>query len=371
MSKNSQILHLFIRYLAHEATDQEKQNVEQWLKKDVANQQLLHSLEPLLHKSQFDSTEWDEDEQWNKIAFKTGLALNQAEPLVETIHQSIWNSIQWLILSPLQWCFGTDRSSFQYVVRFALVVLVIFGCTMGTIIYFKQLQQKRELAYQSTYQEFLTQKGERATLILSDGTSIHLNSATKVRFPVIFAKEKRDIYLDGEGYFEVAHNKKSPFFVHTSDANIRVLGTTFDVTSYSEDNKTQVIVAEGQVAFAGINQQDTVLLTRNQMSRVIHGGSPTIAEVIRTEKYLAWLKNQMVFDNVPLAEVIRQLSRKYDVEFKVHDQTLLNRHIFATYGNESFSQILRSLSYTLGFRYELRGKIVSLYNRHGLESVKY
>jgi ferric-dicitrate binding protein FerR (iron transport regulator) len=329
----------------------------------VANQQLLHSLEPLLHKSQFDSTEWDEDEQWNQIAVKTGLALSQAEPLVDTTRQSRWNSIQWLILSPVQWCFGTDRSSFQYAIRFALVILVIFGCTMGTIIYFKQLQQKRELAYQSTYQEFYTQKGERATLLLSDGTSIHLNSATKVRFPVIFGKEKREVFLDGEGYFKVAHNPRSPFFVHTADANIRVLGTTFDVMSYAEDNKTQVIVAEGQVAFAGINQQDTVLVTRNQMSWIARGGSPTTAEVIRTEEYLAWLNNQMVFDHAPLTEVIKQLSRKYDVTFKVHDARLLNRHIVATYGNESFIQILQSLSYTLRLRYEMSGKVVLLYNR--------
>jgi ferric-dicitrate binding protein FerR (iron transport regulator) len=243
---------------------------------------------------------------------------------------------------------------------------LILGGTVGTTVYFKQLQLKRELAYQSTYQEYYTQKGERSTLLLSDGTSIHLNSATRVRFPVVFAKEKREVFLDGEGFFEVAHSKSSPFIVHTADANIRVVGTTFDVTSYSEDHKTQVIVSEGQVAFAGTQQQNVVLLNRNQMSCVIKGGCPTTAEVIRTDKYLAWLKNQMVFENATFAEVIKQLSRKYDVAFEVHDPNLLNRHIVATYGNESLSQIIRSLSFSLRFQYEVRGKVVSLYSRQNL-----
>jgi hypothetical protein len=75
----------------------------------------------------------------------------------------------------------------------------------------------------------------------------------------------------------------------------------FNGTSYSEDNKTQVIVSEGQVAFAGTQQQDVVLSNRNQMSCVIEGGCPTTTEAMRTDKYLEWLKNQMVFENATIS----------------------------------------------------------------------
>ncbi|MGD0036535.1 MAG: FecR domain-containing protein [Bacteroidota bacterium] len=369
MSNNPQTLRFFIRYILGEETYEEKQKVEHWLKKDATNQQLLRTLEQLLHESHIDLTRWNEDELWNKFASKAGLALSQAKPLDEVKPRSDMNIIRRLVLSVMQWCFGTNRSSFQYVFRLAIIVILIFGSTVGTTVYFKQLQLKRELAYQSTYQEYYTQKGERSTLLLSDGTSIHLNSATKVRFPVMFAKEKREVFLDGEGFFEVAHNESSPFIVHTANANIRVLGTIFNVTSYSEDNKTQVVVSEGQVAFTGTHQKDVVMLNRNQMSCVIKDGHPTTAEAIRTDKYLAWLKNQMVFDNATLAEVIEQLSRKYDVAFEVHDPNLLNRHIVATYGNESLSQIIRSLSFSLRFRYELRGKVISLYSNQDSKSL--
>jgi ferric-dicitrate binding protein FerR (iron transport regulator) len=361
MSKNPQVLRLLIRYILSEATDKEKQKVEQWLKKDIAHPQLLRSLEQLLHESQFDLARWDEDELWNKFASKAGISLSQAESPDEVPLKQNNNIFLWPILSVMHWCFGVNRSSSQYLFRFAVIVLFILGGAIGTAVYFKQLQQKRELVFQSTFQEFCTQKGERSTVVLGDGTRIHLNSATTVRFPVMFAKEKREVLLDGEGYFEVAHNKSSPFIVQTANANIRVLGTMFNVTSYSEDNKTQVVVSEGQVAFAGTQQQEVVLLNPNQMSRVIKGGLPTTAEVIRTDKYLAWLKNQMVFENVTFAEVIKQLSRKYDVVFEVHDPVLLNRHIVATYSNESLSQIIRSLSFSLRFQYEQRGKVVSLY----------
>jgi transmembrane sensor len=353
MSKNPQDLRLLIRFIVGEATEKEKQKIERWLKKDVKNEQLMQSLEQLLHKPQHEFTQWDEDELWNKFASNTGMTLSHTgSPDEVKLKQNV---------SFFQWCFGINRSPSQYVFRLAIITLLLLGGSMGTAIYFKMLQEKRELAYQSTFQEYFTQNGERSTLLLGDGTSIHLNSATKIRFPLVFAKGKREVFLDGEAYFEVARNETSPFIVHTVDANIRVLGTLFNVTSYSEDNKTQVIVSEGQVAFGGVKQQDEVLLRRNQLSRVVKGGSPSTAEVIRTDKYLAWLKNQMVFENATLAEVIKQLSRKFDVEFEVLDPSLLNRHIMATYSNESLSQIIRSLSLSLRFQYKQRGKVVSLF----------
>ncbi len=361
MSKNPQTLRLLIRFILGEATEKEKQKIERWLKNDVTNKQLMRTLEQILHESRLELTQWDEDELWDKFAFKAGITLSQAESPDEVKPRPDVNIVLWPIRVVMQWCFGISKSPVQYVFRLAMIALLILGGSIGTAVYFKKLQEKRELAYQSTYQEYCTQKGERSTLLLGDGTSIRLNSATKIRFPIVFAKEKREIFLDGEAFFEVTHSETSPFIVHTVDANIRVLGTVFNVTSYSEDNKTQVVVSEGQVAFGGAKQQNEVLLHRNQISRVIKGGAPSTAEVIRTDKYLAWLKNQMVFENATLAEVIKQLSRKFDVEFEVLDSSLLNRHIMATYSNESLSQIIKSLSLSIRFHYKQRGKIVSLY----------
>jgi transmembrane sensor len=361
MSKNPQSLRLLIRFIIGEANEKEKLKIDRWLKNDITHQQLMQSLEKILHESHLDLKGWNEDELWNEFASKAGITLAHAEPPDEVRLIPDENIVQRMIHGGMQWCFGTNRSSSQYVFRFAIIVLLILGGSIGTAVYFKKLQEQRAIAYQSIYQEYFTQKGERSTLLLSDGTSIRLNSATKIRFPIIFAKEKREVFIDGEGFFEVAHSETSPFIVHTADANIRVLGTVFNVTSYSEDHKTQVIVSEGQVAFAGVKQQNEVLLHRNQVSRIIKGGIPSTAEVIRTDRYLAWLKNQMVFDNATLAEVIKQLSRKYDVEFEVHDSSLLKRHIVATFSTESLSQIIRSLSLSLRFQYKQRGKIVSLY----------
>jgi ferric-dicitrate binding protein FerR (iron transport regulator) len=361
MSKDPKILRFLIRFIVGEATEKEKQKIDRWMENDVANRQRIRPLEQLLHESHPDLARWNEDELWNTFTSKAGIAMSQVKSPDETTVHSDVNIIQRQILSMVQWYFGIHNSAFQYVVRFAVIILFILGGAIGTAAYFKELQEKRELAYQSTYQEYSTQKSERSTLLLNDGTIIRLNSATKIQFPVVFAKEKREVFLDGEAFFEVAHNETSPFFVHTIDANIRVLGTIFNVTSYSEDHKTQVIVSEGQVAFGGIKQQDEVFLQRNQVSRIVKGGHPSTAENISTDKYLAWLKNQMVFDNVTLAEVIKQLSRRFDVEFEVHDSSLLNRHIVATFNGESLSQMIRSLSLSLRFQYEQRGKIVSLY----------
>jgi|WetSurMetagenome_2_1015567.scaffolds.fasta_scaffold34398_3 transmembrane sensor len=361
MSKNPYVLRLLTRFIVGEATEKEKKMIEQWLGNDDANKRLMWTLEQILHESRLELTQWNEDELWNKFLSKAGITLSQAESPEQVNLKSDVSTVQRLIHGGMQWCFGINRSPSQYVFRLAMIAILILGGSIGTAVYFKKLQERRELAYQSTYQEYSTKNGERSTLLLSDGTSIRLNSATKIRFPLVFAKEKREVFLDGEAFFEVAHSKISPFIVHTVDANIRVLGTVFNVTSYAEDNKTQVIVSEGQVAFGGVKQQDEILLYRNQLSRIIKGGLPLTAEVIRTDKYLAWLKNQMVFENETLSEVIKQLSRKFDVEFKVLDPNLLNRHIMATYGNESLSQIIRSLSLSLRFQYKQQGRTVLLY----------
>jgi len=361
MSKNTPVLRLLIRFIVGEASEKEKQKIELWLKSDNSNKQLMRILEQILHESRLELTQWNEDDLWNKFASRAGITLSRAESPDEVRVVSEENIFQRLINLVMQWCFGINRSASQYVFRLSIIALLILCGSMGTSVYFKMLQEKRELTYQSTYQEYFTQKGERSTLILSDGTSIRLNSATKIRFPIVFAEGKREVFLDGEAFFEVARNETSPFTVHTADANIRVIGTLFNVTSYSEDNKTQVIVSEGQVAFRGVKQQDEVLLYRNQLSRIIKGGLPSTAEIIRTDKYLAWLKNQMVFENATLVDVIKQLSRKFDVEFEVLDPSLLNRRIMATYSNETLSQIIRSLSLSLRFQYKQRGRIVSLY----------
>jgi ferric-dicitrate binding protein FerR (iron transport regulator) len=361
MSMNPQTLHLLIRFILGEATEKERQKTEQWLRNDVADKQPMQALEQILHESHLELSQWNEDELWEKFTSKAGITLTQTGSPYEIKPRPDEGIAVKPIRVVMQWCFGINRSASQYFFRFAIIALLILGGSLGTAVYFKKLQEKRELAYQSTYQEYCTQKGERCTLLLADGTNIRLNSATKIRFPVVFSKDKREVFLDGEAFFDVAHDETSPFIVHTIDANIRVLGTLFNVTSYAEDSKTQVIVSEGQVAFGGVKQQDEVLLRRNQVSRIINGGLPSTAEVIRTEKYLAWLKNQMIFENASLAEVFKQLSRKFDVEFKVLDSSLLNRHIMATYSNESLSQIIRSLSLSLRFQYTQRGKIVSVY----------
>ncbi len=361
MIKNLRALRLCIRCIVGEATQKEKMKIERWLDDDKANKQVMQTLEQLLRESRLEFTHWDEEELWKNFASKAGIASSPAELPEAAQEEVLAGRMLRPIQAVMQWCFGANRSPSQYAVRLAFIVLLILGGSIGTAVYFKRLHEKRELAYQTTYQEYSTQKGERSTLLLSDGTSIRLNSATKIRFPVVFSRGKRELFLDGEAFFEVAHNENAPFIVHTVDANIRVLGTIFNVTSYSEDNKTQVIVSEGQVAFGGVRQQDEVMLRRNQLSRIVKGGSPSTAEVIRTDKYLAWLKNQMVFDNATLEEVIKQLSRKFDVEFKVLDTSLLQRHIMATYSNETLSQIIQSLSLSLRFQYKQRGKIVSLY----------
>ena len=351
-----------VRSLVGEADEKERTAVQQWLDRNQSNRQIFQSLENLLREKTPRTDRWDEDELWNAFAAKAQIAAEteidrQGDPALGVPARRRF------FLAPFRWAFGEDRSFPQYAFRIAVLLVLFLTGMAGTAAYFKHLQEERELAYQSTYQEFSTQRGERASIQLGDGTIIHLNSATRLRFPVAFAKTQRDVFLDGEAFFDVAHNDAAPFFVHASDATVRVVGTKFNLTSYSEDKKTRLVVTEGKVAFSGDRPDEAVVLRANQMSRIIKGGMPTREDIAHADRYLAWMRNQLVFENATLAEVITQLSRKFDIEFKIHDPRLLSRHIVAIYDAESFSQIMRSLSLSLHFQYEQQGRVVTVFSR--------
>ena len=229
----------------------------------------------------------------------------------------------------------------------AILIAVSIGWYAGT-----HFAGKKDSASHAeiAMQQVTTQKGKNAEISFSDGSRIILNSASTLRFPKEFTGHERKVYLDGEAYFIVAHNTQNPFVVQTSEAEIRDLGTKFDVRAWSEDKKVAVTVREGEVAVRPSQaspKQEKVILKKDQYTVVESGTSSLSVQTVDYRNYLLWLKGGLYFDDAPFSEVIRQVERRFDVNFDVKDKDLLRVPYTGKFIKANLSKVLAVLSVSM------------------------
>jgi ferric-dicitrate binding protein FerR (iron transport regulator) len=155
------------------------------------------------------------------------------------------------------------------------------------------------------------------TFQLEDGTKVWMNSNSKLTFPAHFAVDKREIRLSGEAYFEVAKNAKCPFYVYIdNNVAVRVTGTSFNVRKYADEPNLSVSLISGKVQMEKNNKLITKLVPMKEFDMDTQTQNYKI-EDISMEKVLAWKNNEFVFDNEPLFEIAKELSRWYNIKINV------------------------------------------------------
>lgn len=160
------------------------------------------------------------------------------------------------------------------------------------------------------FSTLLVPYGKRSFLKLPDGTKVWINSGTEVRFPNEMKGKERHIFVDGEIYIEVVHDSKRPFFVHTSNLNVQVYGTKFNVNSYHGDNEKSVVLVEGRVAVKENKATSRpVILSNNQ--KYTQNKSEHSVENVNSSEYTSWTKGMWIFTNERLSSIALRLSRYY------------------------------------------------------------
>uniref|UniRef100_UPI003217B7A2 FecR family protein n=1 Tax=uncultured Draconibacterium sp. TaxID=1573823 RepID=UPI003217B7A2 len=166
--------------------------------------------------------------------------------------------------------------------------------------------------------------GKRSKLQLSDDTWIHVNSGSQLIYPSTFDKNKREVYIDGEAYFEVAENKNSPFIVKTPDDrfSVEVLGTRFNVSAYNSDTNFETVLTDGVVNIIhkrGILQKEEMRLSPGEMaSWDNHSDKINIAKV-NPDNYTLWTQGILLFENLALNRIVKKLERYYNITIKFED----------------------------------------------------
>ena len=174
------------------------------------------------------------------------------------------------------------------------------GLQLGTVI------QKKEMT--ERFHEIIVPRCGEYRLVLSDGTRIYLNAESSLRFPDVFGDERK-VYLTGEAYFEVAHNPNKPFFVEAKNLQIQVLGTSFGVRVYKDEDYALTTLEEGQVNIH--TATSSVTLKPGEQAK-LHDNEITVNKV-NTCSYTAWRNGKYIFINESLGNIMKTLARWYDI----------------------------------------------------------
>ena len=161
----------------------------------------------------------------------------------------------------------------------------------------------------------LLDKKETEEDIPLDSTKVWLNAQSRLVYPVTFQKSSRQVELDGEAYFEVKRNEKSPFIVKTEKMNIKVLGTEFNVSAYSEVPEFEISLLKGGVELASVNSSNTYKMKPGEQIRLVSG--KYISTGIKDMDYFKWKEGLLCFTNSPIEEIIHKLCLYYDVKIEV------------------------------------------------------
>lgn len=204
--------------------------------------------------------------------------------------------------------------------------------------------------------------GKHLKVKLVDGTLIHLNAGTRLQFPPSFTTAKsREVLLDGEAYFDVQKNKDLPFIVSTNTMSIEVLGTRFNVSSYSNDKESFVALEEGSVSIKPSFETDTRL-----KSTLLKPGEKAFVrnhtfEIQKTniKKDVAWNQGTLLFENDRFENIIKKLERHYNMTIENQSDVLNNIRYTGTFTSESLTEVLQTFKELSDFDYEvLNEKII-------------
>jgi transmembrane sensor len=226
-------------------------------------------------------------------------------------------------------------------------LLLLFG--VASVIFLNQSQ-----LLNNTITESIAPNGQKSQLVLADGTKVYLNSGTVLRYDNHFGKQNRRIELAGEAYFEVTKNKKIPFIIYTSDVEIKVLGTRFNVMAYPDDPSIKTTVTEGTVNVREIKGDKSLVLTANQQASYTKSDKRLVCTRANPIVIASWKENILYFDNENFENVINKLERWYDVSIRLEGKDSIDDRFTLTIKNESLREVLDLIGLTTPMRYKIR-----------------
>jgi transmembrane sensor len=233
----------------------------------------------------------------------------------------------------------------------SIIFIIIAG--LGILYISGIFQQKTDSI---VWHEKITSPGEKSLITLSDGSKINLNADSKLKYPGQFDGTIRDVYLEGEGYFEVYHNRNKPFIVHAENLTTTVLGTKFDISAYPDAKTISVSLLEGKVKVAGSEKgKNKEVIFLQPKEKLLYNKENNISSfgAFDSVDAVGWKDNVYKFENEPLNNVLSRLERAFGVKFRLTDKSVLAQKITIKFEKNSLQTVIDVIKNLTGLDYKI------------------
>lgn len=361
---------LLAKYLSDECSEEEEARIRDWIEEDPSRKMVLEEIK-LVRQLTGESSEpgsWETEELWERVQSEIGRQSSRHDPGEhgDRSAQDVPNGRS--RQTSTEYHRGHSRAhrftSGLRLLTAAMTAIVVVGFTVFWLNW--PVQTDQWLGSSSETKVFSTQAGEQATLRLNDGSHVRLNVDSRLTLTSSFGEEQRMVELEGEAFFDVEKDSMRPFMVRTDGFTARVLGTSFGVTAYPEQQGTSVVVSEGKVEVTSDTsstpqqQQRSMVLSRHQMGRFLRSGEQFFQKDIDVDRKLSWREGRVVFEKAPFEKVVRRIERWYSVRITVEDGgSMPSGKLNAKFdGEQSLSEVLKIIAMAFGLEYERDGKHV-------------
>ncbi len=335
--KEVNIDEIIVKWFSKTLDEDERRFLEQWVQESAENAAYFQQINNIWQMSNpaFDPESVDEEKAMNAVLHR--------------IEERRWTQAPVII----------------WWQRIAAVVLLPILLMAGYLLLFTHSSSQKIIAYQ----EITAPMGVSSKVDLPDGSTVWLNSGSKLRFPVSFEGKQRNVTLSGEAFFKVHSDKKHPFIVSTRTLKVTATGTQFNVEAYSSDTITSVTLVEG-VVDVGMNKNRNINLLPNQ--RIVFNSLSDRYETTVTDsrKWGIWKDGIMEFRDEPLKDVFKRIGRNFNVNIKVRDPALGQQLYRATFESESFEEILHLIQMTAPIQYKRSGRNKTLDGKYEKEIIE-
>ncbi|KAA0992670.1 FecR family protein [Dyadobacter aurulentus] len=315
--EQNEFLDLAIACLAGAATDEERLMLEKMVVTDASKKALFNAL---AENWQADNSGENVSRAWEKVAAR----LEDSD----LPRHKRFSAKNWLAAAMLVFCAG-----------------------MGWMLITKRAGNQKEVESVS-WTKVEAGNTVKDSVWLPDGTYVRLNKGAAITYPDNFAGTERQVRLTGEGYFEVSKNPVKPFLIHVGNAVVKVIGTAFNVRENRQDTTVMVAVMEGLVLFSDKTKNKTGSLLRAGYIGLLDRESIQVSQG-NTTNYLSWYSNRLIFENLSLPEVSRQLEHLYGVNIIIKSKELKSLALTANINHGSFADVISKIAYSLDVHYRI------------------
>ena len=285
-------------------------------------------------------------------------AFDQSRPIVTSYTSAIFNKLQSSIKQEAKMRSRKDAGQFS-LHHMSKIAASFVGVLLLALAGIFAYQEHKTVTYTTDF-------GQKETIILPDLSTVTLNGNSSLTYNREWEEAAlREVDLQGEAYFNVTKSKHKPFIVHASDIEIKVLGTTFTVKSYDDDESVEACLLEGTIAIqskADIDRNEIILIP-NQKATFSKSSQKITLSQVRPEIYTYWKTSKLIFEDERFGEIVKSLERKYGVRIEMQDDASKTCRFSATIHYESLKEVLDLFASTTDLSYRISGKAVKITGR--------